>query len=269
MGDAELDGDGDAEEGLRPTVAVARSVFQGEQPVGDSDQVIVETPIALAFNGISYAVMMATPADLDDFIRGFAITEGVVEQAREIYDIDCVVNPTGIELDAKIASQAAHRLKERRRSMAGPSGCGLCGLESIDQIMRPLNVLPETRVPSQAALDRAISQFRPAQTLSLQTAGAHAAAWCSWDGDLMAIREDVGRHNALDKLLGWHSLNTPEGFVLVSSRASYEMVSKCVVAGVGVLAAMSAPTSMAIHSAKTANLNLLAFTSSGRHARYS
>ena len=155
MDDLQLDGE--AEEDLRPTVAVARSVFQGEQPLGDTDQVIVETPIALAFNGISYAVMMATPADLDDFIRGFAITEGVVEQAREIYDIECVVNPTGIELDAKIASHAAHRLKERRRSMAGPSGCGLCGLESIDQIMRPLNVLPETRVPSQTVLDHAIS----------------------------------------------------------------------------------------------------------------
>jgi hypothetical protein len=117
--------------------------------------------------------------------------------------------------------------------MAGPSGCGLCGLESIDQVMRPLNVLPETRAPSQTALDHAISQFRPAQTLSLQTAGAHAAAWCAWDGDLVAIREDVGRHNALDKLLGWRSRNAAEGFVLVSSRASYEMVSKCVAAGVG------------------------------------
>ena len=266
---ADLERGGETEEDLCSTVGVARSVFQGGQPVGDTDHVIVETPIALAFNGISYAVMMATPADLDDFISGFAITEGVVEQAREIYDIECVVNPTGIELDAKIASHAAHRLKERRRSMAGPSGCGLCGLESIDQVMRPLNVLPETRAPSQTALDHAISKFRPAQTLSLQTAGAHAAAWCAWDGDLVAIREDVGRHNALDKLLGWRSRNTAEGFVLVSSRASYEMVSKCVAAGVGVLAAMSAPTSMAIQSAKTANLNLLAFTSTGRHARYS
>ena len=153
--------------------------------------------------------------------------------------------------------------------MAGPSGCGLCGIESIEHMTRDVAPLQAAILPSQAALDKALSDMRRRQVVSQSTSGAHAAVWCDIDGDIVSLREDVGRHNALDKLIGWHSLKPADGFVLVSSRASYEMVAKVATAGIGVLAAVSAPTSMAIETAKSANLKLIAFASNGRHALYS
>jgi formate dehydrogenase accessory protein FdhD len=152
--------------------------------------------------------------------------------------------------------------------MAGPSGCGLCGIESIEQVTRDIAPLQSQALPSQVALDKALTDMRARQVVSQSTSGAHAAVWCDMEGNIVSVREDVGRHNALDKLIGWRSLNPTNGFVLVSSRASYEMVAKAATAGIGVLAAVSAPTSMAIDTAKSANLKLIAFASSGRHAVY-
>ena len=233
------------------------------------DAVVAEVPVAMSFNGISYAVMMATPSDLDDFIRGFAIGEGIVDGAPAIYDIEIEPADLGVAVNATVSNETAHRLKSRRRSMAGPSGCGLCGIESIEQMTRFIEPLETGTLPSQSALDKALSDMRARQVVSQSTSGAHAAIWCDMDGNIVSVREDVGRHNALDKLIGWHSLNASSGFVLVSSRASYEMVAKAATAGIGVLAAVSAPTSMAVETAKTANLKLIAFASSGRYALYS
>ncbi len=233
------------------------------------DAVVAEVPVAMSFNGISYAVMMATPSDLEDFIRGFAIGEGIVDGAPAIYDIEIEPADLGVAVNATVSNETAHRLKSRRRSMAGPSGCGLCGIESIEQMTRCIEPLETGTLPSQSALDKALSDMRARQVVSQSTSGAHAAIWCDMDGNIVSVREDVGRHNALDKLIGWHSLNANSGFVLVSSRASYEMVAKAATAGIGVLAAVSAPTSMAVETAKTANLKLIAFASSGRYALYS
>lgn len=233
------------------------------------DAVVAEVPVAMSFNGISYAVMMATPSDLEDFIRGFAIGEGIVDGAPAIYDIEIEPADLGVAVNATVSNETAHRLKSRRRSMAGPSGCGLCGIESIEQMTRFIEPLETGTLPSQSALDKALSDMRARQVVSQSTSGAHAAIWCDMDGNIVSVREDVGRHNALDKLIGWHSLNANSGFVLVSSRASYEMVAKAATAGIGVLAAVSAPTSMAVETAKTANLKLIAFASSGRYALYS
>ncbi len=254
-------------------VLVTRTLSSGTGSVETDDLVVCEVPVALSFNGISYAVMMATPADLEDFIRGFAIGEGIVSTSSAIYDIEITQADSGVDVDASVSNETAFKLKDRRRSMAGPSGCGLCGIESIEQVRRDIRPLSSDesnrQLPSEVALNRAIAGLRPLQDISRQTGGAHAAAWCSPDGDILALREDVGRHNALDKILGWRALNPSEGFVLVSSRASFEMVSKAATAGVSVLVAVSAPTSAAIDMAKQAGLCLIAFATEGRSARYS
>ena len=250
-------------------VSVSRRLQEDGASVENFDAVVAEVPIAMSFNGISYAVMMATPCDLEDFIRGFAIGEGIVDSARAIFDIDIEFGDVGVAVNATVSNETAHRLKSRRRSMAGPSGCGLCGIESIEHMTRDISPLQGANLPSQAALDKALSGMRHRQVVSQSTAGAHAAVWCDMDGNIVSLREDVGRHNALDKLIGWHSLKPADGFVLVSSRASYEMVAKAATAGLGVLAAVSAPTSMAIETARAANLKLIAFASNGRHALYS
>tara|TARA_B100000900_G_scaffold298766_1_gene257279 strand:- start:13516 stop:14319 length:804 start_codon:yes stop_codon:yes gene_type:complete len=250
-------------------VSVSRRLHEDGGFVENFDAVVNEVPVAISFNAISYAVMMATPADLEDFIRGFAIGEGIVDGARAIFDIEIKLGDVGVAVNATVSNETAHRLKSRRRSMAGPSGCGLCGIESIEHMTRDISRVQPESLPSQAALDKALSDMRRKQVVSQSTSGAHAAMWCDTDGNIVSLREDVGRHNALDKLIGWHSLKAANGFVLVSSRASYEMVAKAATAGIGVLAAVSAPTSMAIETAKEANLKLIAFASSGRHALYS
>ena len=263
-----------ADHGLsNSAVSVTRTLSNGGGSVEAADLVVCEAPVALSFNAISYAVMMATPADLEDFIRGFAIGEGIVSASSAIYDIEITQAASGIDVNASVSNETAFKLKDRRRSMAGPSGCGLCGIESIEQLSRDINPVSSDgsnlQVPSEAALNRALAGLRPLQNISQQTGGAHAAAWCSPDGEILALREDVGRHNALDKILGWRALNPSEGFVLVSSRASFEMVSKAATAGVSVLVAVSAPTSAAIDMAKQAGLCLIAFATEDRSARYS
>ena len=247
-----------ADHGLSDSaVLVTRTLSSDTGSVETDDLVVCEVPVALSFNGISYAVMMATPADLEDFIRGFAIGEGIVSTTSAIYDIEITKAAGGIDVNALVSNETAFKLKDRRRSMAGPSGCGLCGIESIEQLSREIKPVSSDesnlQVPSEAALNRALAGLRPLQGVSRQTGGAHAAAWCSPDGDILA----------------WRALNPSEGFVLVSSRASFEMVSKAATAGVSVLVAVSAPTSAAIDMAKQASLCLIAFATEGRSARYS
>ena len=263
-----------ADQGLSAAaVLVARTLSDETVLIETDDLVVCEVPVALSFNGISYAVMMATPADLEDFIRGFAIGEGIVSSSSAIYDIEITEAPNGVDVNASVSNETAFKLKDRRRSMAGPSGCGLCGIESIEQLSRSVKPVSSdatfSEVPSEVALDQALAGLRPLQDISRHTGGAHAAAWCSPNGDILALREDVGRHNALDKILGWRALNPSAGFLLVSSRASFEMVSKAATAGVSVLVAVSAPTSAAIDTAKQARLCLIAFATKGRSARYS
>lgn len=253
-------------------VSVSRILSDETGVLETRDVVVCEVPVALSFNGISYAVMMATPADLEDFIVGFAIGEAIVSSPNAIYDIEITRADGGIDVNALVSNETAFSLKERRRSMAGPSGCGLCGIESIEQLSRDIRSVSsadaDSPVPSEVVLNRAVGGLRPLQDISRQTGGAHAAAWCSPDGDILALREDVGRHNALDKILGWRASHPSNGFLLVSSRASFEMVSKAATAGATVLVAVSAPTSAAIETAKQTGLSLIAFATEGRSARY-
>ncbi|MFZ7142516.1 formate dehydrogenase accessory sulfurtransferase FdhD [Avibacterium avium] len=233
------------------------------------DHLAVETPVALVYNGISHTVMMCSPQDLEDFALGFSLTEGIIEKPADIYGIDVEETCNGIEVQIEIATRCFVALKERRRTLAGRTGCGICGTEQLDQIHKNLPILPRTSVLDISLLDDCLKKLHSAQQLGQQTGSTHAAAFFDLHGNLLAIREDVGRHVALDKLLGWHA-NQPkqQGFVLISSRASYEMVQKVVSAGIECLAAISAATALAVQQAKQSQLTLIGFAREGRATVY-
>jgi FdhD protein len=224
------------------------------------DMVVSEQAVALVYNGISHAVMMATPADLEDFALGFSLSEGIIAHPGECYGVDVENGPGGITVE--IASGAFMGLKERRRTMAGRTGCGLCGVDSLDQVCRPLPTLALARGFHAAGVRRALGEIGARQALTRQTGAAHAAAWCGLDGELRIVREDVGRHNALDKVIGAmaHAKADPaDGFLLITSRVSFEMAQKASLAGVSALVGMSAPTLAAVELADQAGMTLLAF----------
>ena len=230
----------------------------------------IEAPVALVYNGISHVVMMLTPADLEDFAIGFSLSEGIVEHAREVRDIEVFEREHGIELAVCVAPAREAALKELRRNLTGRTGCGLCGAESLEQAIRAVPRVSSGLEVAADAIDRALASLPAHQPLARQTGCAHAAAWCTLDGSIERSREDVGRHNALDKLIGSLArADAPRaGFALVSSRASYEMVTKAARAGIEVLAAVSAPTTLAVQLAASANLSLLAFARAGRLSIY-
>ncbi len=230
-----------------------------------------EVPVALVFNGISHAVMMASPADLQDFALGFALSEGLLQTASQLYGVDVEVLAQGIEVRLEVAAQAEQHLKERRRSMAGRTGCGLCGADSLGQVRLPLPQAPAVTLGTQA-LFKAHGMLRSLQPEKQRTGATHAAAWASLDGDILLVREDVGRHNALDKLIGAmvKTNNDPtQGFVCITSRASFEMVQKTIQSGAGVLTAVSAPTALAVDIAQDHNLLLTGLVRDGSYIAYS
>lgn len=235
----------------------------GTAGTSEPDKLAREIPIALEYNGISHATVLATPCDLEDFAYGFSFTEGVVRSARDIYDIELTTRDQGIVVQLNIASACLNQLKLRRRSLAGRTGCGLCGLESLDEVQRELPTLKSRPGFVHAkAISAATEALRDLQPLHLETGATHAAAWADLQGEIQAVREDVGRHNALDKLIG-HLLrtgvDTSEGFTVISSRASFEMVQKAAAAGVSAVVAVSAPTSYAVHVATDLNVMLAGF----------
>jgi FdhD protein len=220
-----------------------------------------ETAVALTYNGGTYAVMMGTPQHLKDFAVGFSLTEGVVQSADEIESIDVVELDDGIELRMWLAPEKAARINERRRHIAGPTGCGICGLESIAEAVRPVAIVPQGRRFSPQAIMAAMAAISPLQALNIETRSVHAAAfWTPSDG-IVALREDVGRHNALDKLAGYlvlEGLSAADGMVLLTSRVSVEMVQKAASMGAPLLVAISAPTALAVRMADAAGITLCA-----------
>lgn len=226
------------------------------------DHLAEETPIALEYNGISHATMLATPADLEDFALGFSLTEGIVGSVSDVRGIELRSECDGIVIKLEISSACAMRLRQRRRAMAGRTGCGLCGVETLPEVLREVPpVAAATRIAIGAVV-QAMRDMRARQSLHDLTGATHAAGWAQADGRLALVREDVGRHNALDKLVGALARagqDAGQGMVLVSSRASFEMVQKAASAGAGVLAAVSAPTALAVRMAQRANLTLLGF----------
>jgi FdhD protein len=219
----------------------------------------VEVPVALVYNGRPHAVMMCTPADLEDFAVGFTVSE-MIAPAGQISRVDAVKYARGIELQMEIPAAAADALAERARAIVGRTGCGLCGVEVIDDALREPRLVQSGLRLTRDALWRASESLGGQQPLNRDTNAIHAAAWASADGALQIVREDVGRHNALDKVIGalFRSQRAAsDGFAVVTSRASYELVQKAAVANIPVLAAVSRPTALAVDLAEQAGITLI------------
>lgn len=238
-----------------------------------SDVVAEEVPVALLYNGAPHAVMMCTPADLEDFARGFTVTENIVAQAGDIAHVAIreILDRGGFEIDITIARERAAMLASRQRNMLGRSGCGLCGTQTIEAMIRPSRRVPAGLRVSVAAIRRALDALPRQQPLNIATGATHAAAWATPDGLIVSAREDVGRHNALDKLIGHllmsgHDLS--RGFLLITSRASFEMLQKAVSVGMPLVVAISAPTALAVRVAEEAGVTLIGFARGNRHVIY-
>lgn len=292
------------EHAYREMLVLRHSANQNDSPVLPTpDQLAEEIPIALVFNGISHAVMMATPLDLEDFAVGFSLAEQIIDHASQIYDIECInndavgqsANTVGVEVRITIASECFVRLKDKRRSLIGKTGCGVCGLESLNALdlniptLTPAVMLgnasasngdiqPETRLDKQALL-KAFDSLKSKQPINAITGAMHAAAWVGMAGTIQLLREDVGRHNALDKLVGalaidaklnskGKSIRQP-GFAIMSSRASYELVQKSARANIAILATISAPTALAVRLAEQAGMCLIGFVRQKNFVVYS
>lgn len=243
----------------RETLLVTRLAPDG---AASSRRIVpVETPIAISFFGIGYAVMMATPADLEDFAVGFAQSERLIEDAAEVLEIEVRSAEAGLLLKIELSDARRDLVFERVRHRIGESSCGLCGIENLEQALRPLPRLQRPAAVSAEMLFGSLEAIRAHQPLNEETGAVHAAAFFNLDGEALAIREDVGRHNAFDKLIG-HCLRTDTdlsaGFALLTSRCSYELVEKAALAGIGVLVTVSAPTSLAVARAEEAGLTLVA-----------
>lgn len=230
------------------------------------DWVADEVPVALVYNGISHVVMMASPKDLTAFALGFSLSEGIIRTPQDIYGMEVQAACQGLEVQIELSSRCFMALKARRRSLAGRTGCGVCGVEQIGDALRPVAPLPFCQRFDLAVLDRALAQLRDVQTIGNLTGCTHAAAWLDGQGTLLGGCEDVGRHVALDKLLGLRAKQPAwqAGALLVSSRASYEMVQKAAMCGVEILFAVSAATSLAIEVAERCNLTLVGFCRPGK-----
>jgi FdhD protein len=262
--------------GTLPALARLAVCVHGEagavQGVAREDTLAAEVPVALVFNGVSHAVMMATPQDLDAFAIGFALSEGIIDHAADCRGVDVEVidaasaglpeGMPGVEVRLEISTRSFERLKGRRRSLAGRTGCGVCGVESF----AALDITPQPVPPRQwieridlATVLHAFAAMPARQTLNAEAGAIHAAAWATVEGELTDVLEDVGRHNALDKLLGRLAvagrLQEP-GFVLMSSRGSHELVRKCARLGIAALAAISAPTAMGVRMAELSGVRL-------------
>lgn len=230
-----------------------------------------ETPVALIYNGVSHAVMLATAQDLEDFALGFSLSEGIVQSANELYGIEVQVQSNGIELHCEIASERFMQLKERRRTLAGKTGCGLCGAENLAQAIRyPVPVNSANKFNA-GAIVMGLQALQVQQKLQQLTGATHASAYVRADGTVSLVREDVGRHNALDKLVGALAKQTlgKEGFIITTSRASFEMVQKTASAGISMLVAVSAPTGLAVRVAEQCGLTLVGFARESRYVVYS
>lgn len=221
-----------------------------------------ETPVAFEYNGISHAVMLATPGDLEDLAVGFSLSEGIVAHRQHIVDIRCSESEIGITLQLEIASEDFVRLKAHRRSLVGRTGCGFCGAESLDQVMRDPEPLPLTVPFPLSALYAGMRRLPALQVIQQATGATHAACRVNHDGAISHVREDIGRHNALDKTLGAlarDGFTAGDGALIITSRASFEMVQKAAALGVRTLAAVSAPTARAVRLAESLNVTLIGF----------
>jgi FdhD protein len=227
-----------------------------------ADAIAEEIPVAFVYNERPHAVMLATPADFEDFALGFSLSEAIIADAAEFEALEVAPGLAGVELRIRVPDARAAVLDDRVRQLTGRTGCGLCGAQTLDAAIRHPAAVAEPEPINTAALQRALAELKSRQTINVATGATHAAAWASSAGRVEFVREDVGRHNALDKLIGAMVAATVDvrgGFIVVTSRASYEMIMKSATVGIGILAAISAPTALAMALAEEANVTLIAF----------
>jgi FdhD protein len=236
-----------------------------------TDFVTEEMPIALVYHGVPHVVMLATPADLEDYAVGFTVSEGLVASPREIQSVEVVPGADSVEVRIGIVGERFSELLQRRRNLTGRSGCGLCGAETIDQAIRPPTRVARGPTVSAAELHAALVQIESEQPVNARTGSIHAAAWVVPGKGIQLVREDVGRHNALDKVIGAlvrSGTAVTAGYALITSRASFEMVQKAATAGIAFVAAVSAPTGLAIRMAERTGVTLIGFARRHSHVVY-
>jgi len=245
--------------------------WKSDQHISELDSIAEEVPISLIYNGMPHVVMLATPTNLEEFALGFSITEGIIKSPQELLSARVYNRSNGIEVQIKIPEELFQCMSDKGRNLTGRTGCGLCGASTLKQAIRkPSEVVGDLRV-SAIDLSNALTELVSFQKLNKMTGAVHAAAWVIPGQGIIDIREDVGRHNALDKLIGFLLRTEKElssGFVLVTSRASFEMVQKTAWVGINMLAAISAPTGLAIRLAKETNLTLIGFARGAQHVVY-
>jgi FdhD protein len=236
-----------------------------------TERVVEETPVAIVYNGIPHVVMMATPADLEDFALGFSLTEELIQSPEDLEHLEIVRYSRGVEIQATVSPRCAAVIAERTRRLTGRTGCGICGADGVDAVLKTIHTVAAGGRVTVSALGRALESLTSSQPLNAASGAVHAAAWARADGRLELVREDVGRHNALDKLVGaaiGARLDAASGFVLVTSRASFEMVQKSAVLGVPLLAAISGPTGLAVRVARESGVTLVGFARGDRFTAY-
>ena len=236
-----------------------------------TDLVAEEVPVALVYHDVPHVVMLATPADLEDYAVGFTLSEGLVERADEIRGVEVVAGEASVDVKITVAWERFAQLLQRRRNLTGRTGCGLCGAESAADAIRECPAVPAGLSVSTAELHAAIAQLAARQPINARTGSVHAAAWVVPGEGIQLVREDVGRHNALDKTIGALVRGGGDfsgGYMLITSRASYEMVQKCATVGISLLVALSAPTAFAVRLAQRCGLTLVAFARADQHVVY-
>lgn len=235
------------------------------------ERIVEETPVVLVYNGIPHVVMMATPADLEDFIVGFSVTEELIRTPADLRDIKVVRYGQGIEVQAGVPPECEAVVASRSRRLSGRTGCGVCGSDSIDAVLKQLHTVTPGPPVERSAIEAGLRAITTHQTLNAVAGTVHAAAWARRDGSVELVREDVGRHNALDKLIGallTRGVTAADGFVIVTSRASFEMVQKTTVLGASLLVAISGPTGLAVRLAEQAGVTLVGFARGDRLTVY-
>jgi FdhD protein len=252
-----------------PTLPLSALRYEDGESLPVQEIVAEETPVTLAYNGVSYAVMMATPEDLEDFAVGFSLTEGLIDHEDSISLMTPVRYSRGIEIQIETTAEIANASRGRR--LSGRTGCGICGREDVEAVLRELPRVTGGPAFAPAAISRAMHDLASRQPLNALTGAVHAAGWASADGRVREVREDVGRHNALDKLVGAlrrKHVDASSGFVVMTSRGSFELVQKSAILGVSLLATVSAPTALAVRMASSIGMTLAGFARDGRFTVY-
>ena len=255
----------------KPLLEVAARQWSAAGITDRAEQIVEETPVVIVYNAIPHVVMMATPADLEDFVLGFSITEELIRSPADLRDVKVIRYGQGIEVQATVDEACEAVIASRARRLSGRTGCGICGTDSIDSVMKTLHPVRAGRPVRPAAIEQALAALAGKQPLNAASGAVHAAAWARVDGAVEEVREDVGRHNALDKLIGAllrRSADPETGFILVTSRASFEMVQKAAVFGAPLLAAISGPTGLAVRIAEQSRMTLVGFARGDRLTIY-